>query len=142
MTATALTITVTQLAEALVAAIEAETRTYRTQTGEDSRADEAACSAAGDVVSGIERALLALPFEAHTVPAYALALALCHRRWLIMEASYETLDPGEHLQCRMVDAVLFGSALDGIQMLWHVKGAARLHRPAEAEFSVLREASR
>src|SRR5690606_20341764 len=113
-------IRVTLLTEALVAAIEAETRTYRTQAGVDAKADNEACAAAGAAVSAIEAELRALPIDANTIPAYGLALALAHRRWLVCDGSYSSADSGAQLVCRMVDAVLFGSALDGVSLLWHI----------------------
>ena len=120
---------VERLASALVEAIEDETHAFLASDGSD--AAQVLTDAAVDRVNAVAQKLLDLPAVANGIPKYQMALALNHRRWLIMEGSYA--DFYDRAECRLVDAALAGCSFDNVNMLWHIKGAFRPNRPSDAE---------
>ncbi len=124
------------VASAVAELLHALAYEYRTYSGRDPSEAEAAVAtiAAADAVNR----LLDLPVaEGLQHPDYLAALALSHRRWLVMEDSYASKH--ERDACRLVDAVLYGHRFDDIPLLWHVNGEPRATRPTEAEFSAIME---
>lgn len=119
------------LIDELVAAIQAETATFRALQGSEGPEAEKQTDAAVDRVNAAERALLALPSYLDALPLYRQALALSHKRWLVMEGCYQ--DPNSRGVCRMTDGVIAGTPFDQVPLLWHVSGSPRAERPSDDE---------
>jgi hypothetical protein len=126
------------LPDLLIDAVAAETACYRATSSAGSSPDpaiwqeaEKLTDAALDKVNAIERALLKAPAAANGSDDFRLALALCHKRWLVMEGAYQ--DQSRRTECRLVDAILSGTRLDAVPLLWHLSGDPRDRRPSDAE---------
>jgi hypothetical protein len=121
--------------EELIAAITAETDAFRTAPNNDE--GEAITNAALDRVMAAKYALLAVPKQELTkengtlATDMALALALLHRRWLVMEGDYQCENQQD--ECRLVDLLLHGTRFDDVPLLWHIDGKTRCSRPTDAE---------
>lgn len=127
-----------ELPALLIEAIAAETVCFRDQAGALGNPDPAISDAAQALadaaianVNAIERALLDAPTE-ETGEDYVRAMALSHKRWLVMEGSFQ--DANARIECRLVDAILAGTRFDDVPLLWHLSGQPRDERPTDAEF--------
>lgn len=120
-----------------VSAVEDETAAYT--SGGSRGITDGEAEVATDRVIAAERALLAVPLaDLHAEMLsngdldYVQAVALAHRRWLVMEGGYQS--ESKQTECRLVDMILLpGSRIADVPMLWHLSGETRDERPSDAE---------
>lgn len=137
---------ISELIDAYVRAVEAETTAYlaAAASDEEGKAErrpenkvlDAAASASTDLAIAAERALLSISKDevyAETDSTgdfdYVQALALASKRWLVMNGSY--FDKSEQTICRLVDMVLDQSRYDQVPLLWNIDGVTTATQPGD-----------